>query len=130
MRKFQYVRLGQDLIFIFKGAMSWTSKLTEKQHMHFENQLQKFLTKYIISKNEHQLTKNAHSNWWIVYLLRNYPASNCMFKVNNINTRTRCEICSKLTIKTRFWCRSGVFNVHFEHISHLALVFLLLTLSG
>ena len=29
-----------------------------------------------------------------------YPAGNCMFKVNNRNTRTRCEICPKLTIKT------------------------------
>ena len=29
-----------------------------------------------------------------------YPAGNYMFKVNNRNTRTRCEICSKLTIKT------------------------------
>ena len=28
------------------------------------------------------------------------PTGNCMFKVNNRNTRTRCEICSKLTIKT------------------------------
>ena len=28
------------------------------------------------------------------------PAGNYMFKVNNRNTRTRCEICSKLTIKT------------------------------
>ena len=28
------------------------------------------------------------------------PASNYMFKVNNRNTRTRCEICSKLTIET------------------------------
>ena len=27
------------------------------------------------------------------------PASNCMSKVNNRNTRARCEICSKLTIK-------------------------------
>ena len=27
------------------------------------------------------------------------------------------------------WCRSGVFIVNFEHISHLALVFLMLTLS-
>ena len=26
--------------------------------------------------------------------------SNYMFKVNNRNTRTRCELCSKLTIKT------------------------------
>ena len=32
--------------------------------------------------------------------LYHYPAGNCMFKVNNRNTRTRCEICSKLTIKT------------------------------
>ena len=34
-----------------------------------------------------------------------------MFKVNNWNTRLRCEICSKLTIKTserRHWRRSGV----------------------
>ena len=28
-----------------------------------------------------------------------FPAGNYMFKVNNRNTRTRCEICSKLTIK-------------------------------
>ena len=27
------------------------------------------------------------------------PAGNKMFKVNNRNSRTRCEICSKLTIK-------------------------------
>ena len=50
-------------------------------------------------------------------------------KVNNRNTRTRCEICSKLTIKTPqrcHWRRSGVLIVDFEHISHLVLVFLLL----
>ena len=28
------------------------------------------------------------------------PNGNCMFKVNNKNTRTRCEICSMLTITT------------------------------
>ena len=28
------------------------------------------------------------------------PAGNCMFKVNNRNTKARCEITSKLTIKT------------------------------
>ena len=50
-----------------------------------------------------------------------------LLKVNNRNTSlTRCEICSKLTIKS---CRSGFFNVNFEHISHLVLVFLLLTLA-
>ena len=37
-----------------------------------------------------------------------------MFKVNNKNTRRR---------------RSGVFFVNFEHISHLFLVFLFLTLQ-
>ena len=34
------------------------------------------------------------------------PASNYMIKVNNRNTRARCEICSKLTIRTperRHW---------------------------
>ena len=43
----------------------------------------------------------------------------------------RCETCSKLTIKIlerRKWSRSGVF-VNFEHISHLVLLFLSLTLS-
>ena len=62
----------------------------------------------------------------------NHPAGIYLFKVNNRNTRTRCEICSKLTINTperRQWRHSGVFIVNFEHISHLALVFLLLTLS-
>ena len=39
------------------------------------------------------------------------PAGNYMFKINNKNTRKRCE------------------TVNFEHISHLFLVFLLLTLS-
>ena len=29
-----------------------------------------------------------------------YPAGICLLKVSNRNTRTRCEICSKLTIKT------------------------------
>ena len=37
-----------------------------------------------------------------------FPASTYLFKVNNRNTRTMCEICSKLTIKTterrQFWC--------------------------
>ena len=60
------------------------------------------------------------------------PAGNNMFKVNNKNTRTRCETCSKLTIKTpelRHWRRYGVFIANSEPISHLVLVFLSLTLS-
>ena len=45
--------------------------------------------------------------------------------------------CLKLTTETleegvkyvQSWCRSGVFIINFEHISHLVLVFLLLNLS-
>ena len=48
-----------------------------------------------------------------------YPAGIYLLKVNSRNTRTRCEICSKLTIKI----------ANFQHISHPALVFLLLTLN-
>ena len=57
---------------------------------------------------------------------------NCIFQVNNRNSKTRFEIGSKLTKKIpeqRQWRRSGVSIVNFEHISHLVLVFLLLTLS-
>ena len=55
-----------------------------------------------------------------------------LVKVNNRNTTIRCEICSKLPVKTperRHWRHSGAFIVNFEHISHLVLVFLLLTLN-
>ena len=44
-----------------------------------------------------------------------------MFKVNNKDART--------TPERRHWRRSGVFIVNFKHVSHLVLVFLLLTLS-
>ena len=36
----------------------------------------------------------------LIILVILFPAGNYIFKVNNRNTRTRCEICSKLTIKT------------------------------
>ena len=48
------------------------------------------------------------------------PAGICLLKVNNRNTRARCEICSKLTIKTpeRHECFtpcSSVSIANFEH---------------
>ena len=60
------------------------------------------------------------------------PAGNYMFKVNSRNTRTWCEICSKLKIKIpeqRLSRRYVAFIVNFEHILHLVLVYLLLTLN-
>ena len=62
-----------------------------------------------------------------------YPGNIYLFKVNRRNTRKTCEIYSKLTIKTperRHGRHSGVFVVNFELISHLFLVFLLLTLNN
>ena len=61
-----------------------------------------------------------------------FPDGIYLLKVNNRNTRTRCEICSKLRIKTperQQWRHFGVFIVNFEHISFLVSLFLLLTLK-
>ena len=55
------------------------------------------------------------------YKIRTFPANIYLFKVNNRNTSTRCEIYSNLIIKTpgrRHWRRSDVFIVDFEHISN------------
>ena len=49
---------------------------------------------------------------------RESPANIFLFKVSNRNTRKKCQ-----------WRCSGVFIVNFEHISHLFLEFLLLTLN-
>ena len=57
-----------------------------------------------------------------------FPANIYLCKVNNKNTRKKCEICSKLTIKRpqrRQWRRSGVFIDNFEHISYFFQVLLL-----
>ena len=73
----------------------------------------------------------------VLLSLKCFPANIYSFKVKNKNTRKRCEICSKITIKTRerriccrndACCLSSAFIVNFEHISDLFL-FLLLTLN-
>ena len=49
-----------------------------------------------------------------------FPAGIYLLKVNNRNTRTRCEICSKLTIKIPerpYWRRSSVSIVNFEYVT-------------
>ena len=68
------------------------------------------------------------------YFIQSFLKSNTrpVFTYSKLNTRTRCKICSKLTIKTperRHWRRSSVFIVNFEDISHLVLVLLLATLN-
>ena len=66
-----------------------------------------------------------------------WPTSWCnpagiLLKINSRNTKKRCEICSKLTIKTPEWRHLhhyGVFFVNFEQILRLFLLFLLLNLN-
>ena len=93
-----------------------------------------FLFKFI----QYIYSSQLHSNWnrspnpASIYLLKVHSRNTRKLKVHNRNTRKRCEICSKLTIMTpeqRHWRCSGVFIVNFKYISHLVLVFPLLTLN-
>ena len=82
---------------------------------------------------QHLKRKYCLDNKSYFSLFQSNPADNYMLKVNHRNTRARCEICSKLTIKIpehQQWSRSYVFIVNFEHILYLILVFLLLIWAG
>ena len=77
--------------------------------------------KNFISKQNDKI--QLHESLVTIYINLHYacinPAKNYLFKVSNRNSRKRCEICTKLTIKTperRHWRRSGVFIVNIEHI--------------
>ena len=63
--------------------------------------------------------------WVIIVTQKRAPRQ---LKVNNTSTRRNSKICSKLPIKT-LKGRSTISNVDVEHISHLLLLFLMLTLS-
>ena len=65
---------------------------------------------------------SANNSWKSPILENNILNGINLLKIDNRNTGTRCEICSKPMAS--FWCL-----VNFEHISHLVLVFLLLTLN-
>ena len=55
-------------------------------------------SKYVVTNG---FTKNTScKNLVFIKLDCRNPAGIYLLKVNNRNTRTRCEICSKLTIKT------------------------------
>ena len=63
----------------------------------------------------------------LLHIFDKSPIDIYLLKVNNKITRSRCEICSKLTINTLE--RHHWLLEHIEHILQLVLVFLLLTLS-
>ena len=52
----------------------------------------------------------------VAVFLEDIPAGINLLKVKNRSTRTRCKICSKLTIKTYFAPCSSVSIANFEHL--------------
>ena len=99
---------GVNFRFIYTGFSLWMNGYRQKQlySMLLTNYSSKKFT-VIIS----QYFTTSSYDLAGIYLL----------KVNNRNTRTRCEIYSKLTIKTpeqSHWRHSGVFIVKIENISH------------
>ena len=99
--------------------------ITFCEKFHQTQDFKKIYTHFVQIKIKKILLENQKSQLNLFHAA--FPASNYLLKVNNKNTRTRREICLKLKIKTRR--RSCVFIVNFEHILHLAVVFLLLALS-
>ena len=110
--------IGKDLcwsLFLIKLQVIRTLKL-----QFFKNPTQVFSCEYCeIFKNtnfeEHLQTvaSEFYSNEFASAVIHRkcnsllpYPAGIYLLKVNNRNTRTRFEICSKLTMKTMasFWC--------------------------
>ena len=80
----------------------------------------------------------AHAISLMLWIVRTgFPANIYPFKVNNRNIRKKCEICSKLTIKTpkqHQWRLSkvsfnGVFLVNFEYILHLNIYYTFSSIS-
>ena len=131
---FMYYKSPFSAIFFRLQAPSITRKVV--YHYCLPNEKLFFVNLVATAKNDSVLNKKLlqRVSKCIKYqhLARRFPAGIYQLRVNNRNTRTRCEICSNLSIKTperHQWRRSGIFIVNFQHISHLVLVFLLLTLN-
>ena len=63
--------------------------------------------------------------YWLRFRL--FPADIGLVKINNGSNILMWKTCLKLTMKMLERCRSFAFVVNFKHISHIFLVFLLLT---
>ena len=75
------------------------------------------------------LTKKHGSELEIIHNLTTQSAITCSkLTIETLELGVKCSKITK-TPERRQWRRSDVFIVNFEHISHLVLVFLLLTLS-
>ena len=134
---------NENLHFLYGKGICWRKNDTFKSKGESNNWLQQFCKKHHVLMN---LSPLADISYWersalshLIRVLLNIlsqhhlinagpkvvpmnPANNYMFKVNNKNTRSRCEICSKLTIKTPE-------RRHENDVNGFVLVFLLLTLN-
>ena len=95
-------------------------KIKQQQQQKKRKQIAKFISaEFIYNKTSnnnvlnHKFKTKFKFFWYTEIML--LPGNN-MFKVNYRSAGTKCEICSKLTIK--------IPELNFEHISHLVLVFL------
>ena len=83
--------------------------------------------------NHYKPTFSCNTNYYQQWYSETFPSWHLyLLKVNNENTRRICENLFKAAIKTpkqRHWRRSGVFDINFEQISYIALMFSILTLN-
>ena len=141
--KKQIRRIGKGLaqsrqLRLFLNKLSLKSRFYQER-IAFEYTVLQYLNRqFLLSSKNTFIIIHINTSFFIHNLITSnflkgqFPVGIYLLKVNNRNTRTKCEICSKLTIKTqqrRHRRRSGVFIVNFECISHLVLVFLLLILN-
>ena len=112
-----------------RSPIKFRNKILRSIGEHIWNLLLENINK-ILSLQDRYVNSNISWKSGQMVHVNAFPSGIYLLKVNNRNTRTRCEISSKLTIKTpeqRQWRRSGVFIVNFTHISHLILMFQMLT---
>ena len=94
---------------------------------------QQIQTKFIsLSRNAACFSNLSAWMWKRTIKMMRLAADIYLFKVYNGNSRTMFAVYSKLTIRKqewRHWLNSGVFIANLEKITHIVLVFLLLTLN-
>ena len=103
-------------------AINWKYELVIYlyKRMLSVSQLLNMLSCKLVTEQSSKWTLVAKSISWILEK-KSFPAGIYLLKVNNRKTRTRCEICSKSTIKTAercHWRRSGVFLLLTLNIFH------------
>ena len=83
-------------------------------------------------KSLQNLSLEKDFDFQLILSFLNTPMLWNIYLVKATNTRKRCEIYSLLAVKKPEWrdrCRCDILIVNLEYISHLFLVFLLLTLN-